>query len=83
MEWNCRLRVVKFSMHECRKKYVSWSGMEPSPLVQRPLNGVLYQPRMMMNDDECGTFGVMLGKGNRITQRKPAPIAALSTTNPT
>jgi hypothetical protein len=30
-----------------------------------------------------GEIGEMIGKGNRSTQRKPSPNAALSTTNPT
>jgi hypothetical protein len=26
--------------------------------------GLLYQPQMMLYDDECGAVGGMLGKGN-------------------
>jgi hypothetical protein len=37
---------------------------------------------MIMDDDERGAVGGMLGSENRSTQRKPAPIAPLSTTNP-
>jgi hypothetical protein len=33
----------------------------------------LYQPRMI--DDECGVVGGMrIGRGNRSTRRKPAPV---------
>jgi hypothetical protein len=35
------------------------------------------------DDDECGAVdGMTIGRGNRSTLRKPAPIATLSTTNP-
>jgi hypothetical protein len=37
------------------------------PLLIRSLNGLLYLPRMMINDDDCGTVGGMLGRGNRST----------------
>jgi hypothetical protein len=40
--------------------FFSWSGVEA-----RPLNGLLYQPRMMMDDDQCGAVSRMIGKGNR------------------
>jgi hypothetical protein len=42
-------------------------------LVCWPLTGLLYQPQMI--DDECGAVGGMrIGRGNQITQRKPAPL---------
>jgi hypothetical protein len=28
----------------------------------------------MMDDDECGAVGGMIGRGNRSTWRKPAPV---------
>jgi hypothetical protein len=40
----------------------------------RPLFRQLYQPRMI-DDDECETVGGMrIGKGNRSSRRKPAPV---------
>jgi hypothetical protein len=43
-------------------------------LVRRPLIGLLYQPRMIDND-ECGAVGGMrIGMGNRSTRRRPAPV---------
>jgi hypothetical protein len=42
-------------------------------LVCRPLFGLLYQPRIM-DDDECGAVGGMIGRGNRSTRRKFAPV---------
>jgi hypothetical protein len=57
-------------------------GVVSSPLLLRPLL-LLYQPWTMMDDDECGVLGGMLGRGNWSKRRKPVPRAALSTTNPT
>jgi hypothetical protein len=58
---------------------VGWDWVH---LVRRPLTGLLYQPRMI-DDDECEAVGGMrIGRGNRSTRRKPAR-ATLSTTNPT
>jgi hypothetical protein len=36
--------------------------------------GLLYQTRIRIND-ECGTNGEMLGRGNWSTQRKPHPVS--------
>jgi hypothetical protein len=52
-------------------------------LVHRPLITlqVLYQPRM--TDDECGAVGGMrIGRRNRRTRRKPAPVSYYSSQNP-
>jgi hypothetical protein len=36
---------------------------------------LLYQPGMMMKDDECGAVsGMRIGRGSRSTRRKPAPV---------
>jgi hypothetical protein len=45
-------------------------GVEPSLLLLRPLIGLLYHP-WMVDGDDCGA----VGKGNRSTRRKPAPVA--------
>jgi hypothetical protein len=43
-----------------------------SPLGMSPVNSLLYQPGMI---DEYGVFGGMrIGRGNRNTLRKPAPV---------
>jgi hypothetical protein len=48
---------------------VGWDWVH---LVRWPLIGLLYQPRMI---DEYGAFGGMrIGRGNRSTWRKPAPV---------
>jgi hypothetical protein len=50
---------------------IPWGGVHSA---RRPLIGLLYQPRMM-DYDECGAVGGMrLGRGNRSTRRKPAPV---------
>jgi hypothetical protein len=41
--------------------------------VGRPLFGLLYQPRMI-GDDESGAVSGMSGRGNQSTRRKPAPV---------
>jgi hypothetical protein len=49
---------------------VSWGWVH---LVRWPLLILLYQPRMV--DDECGAVGGMrIGRRNRSTRRKPAPM---------
>jgi hypothetical protein len=53
--------------------YVFLCGeVEPSPLLLRPLIGLLYQAWMVMDDNECGAVSGMTGRGNPGTQRKPA-----------
>jgi hypothetical protein len=50
---------------------VGWDWVH---LVRRPLIGLLYQPRMI-DDDECGAVGGMrIVRGDRNTRRKPAPV---------
>jgi hypothetical protein len=50
---------------------VGWDGVY---LVCRSLTGLLHQPRMI--NDECGAVGGMrIGRRNRSTRRKPAPVS--------
>jgi hypothetical protein len=50
-----------------------WGGVRLGPLVTATTSGLLYQPRMI--DDECGAVGGMIiGRGNRSTRIKPAPV---------
>jgi hypothetical protein len=52
--------------------YFLGMGWDWVHLVRRPLIGLLYQPRMI---DECGAVGGMrIGRGNRSTRRKAAPV---------
>jgi hypothetical protein len=47
--------------------FLEWGETE-STLVRRPLFDLLYQPRMI-DDDECGAVGGMrIGRGNRSTR---------------
>jgi hypothetical protein len=50
---------------------VGWDWVH---LLRRPLIGLLYQPRMI-DDAEYGAVGGMrIGRGNRSSRRKPAPV---------
>jgi hypothetical protein len=49
---------------------VGWDWVH---LARRPIFGLLYQPPMI--DDECGVVcGIRIGRGNRSTRNKPAPV---------
>jgi hypothetical protein len=48
---------------------VGWDWVH---LVRRPLIALLYQPRMIDNDECRAVGGMMIGRGNRSTRRKPA-----------
>jgi hypothetical protein len=53
--------------------FISLGGVRLSPLGTSATVGLLYQPRMI--DDDYGAVGGMrIGRGNRSTQRKPAPV---------
>jgi hypothetical protein len=53
---------------------VSWCGVRhESTWYVGQLIGLLYQPRMI-DDDECGAVGGIIGRGNRSTRRKPDPV---------
>jgi hypothetical protein len=50
------------------------SGVRQSPLGTTATTGLLYQPQMI-DDGDCGAIGGMkIGRGNRSTRRKPAPV---------
>jgi hypothetical protein len=60
------------------------AGVEPSPLLLRPVIGLLYQPWMTGRSDFGAISGMNeCGRGNRSSRRKPASSAALSTKYPT
>jgi hypothetical protein len=47
-----------------------------SPLGTAATTGLLYQLQMTDDDDDCGAIGGMkIGRGNRNTRRKPAPVS--------
>jgi hypothetical protein len=45
-----------------------------SPLGTSATVGLLYQPRMIYDDDYGAVGGMRIGRGNRSTRRKPAPV---------
>jgi hypothetical protein len=51
--------------------FLWWSGTEPT--ITESITGLVYHS-WMMDDDECGVVGGMLGKGNGSTQTKLAPV---------
>jgi hypothetical protein len=53
---------------------VSLGGVRLSPLGTSATVGLLYQPRMIDNDDYGAVGGMRDGRGNRSTRRKPAPV---------
>jgi hypothetical protein len=55
------------------------SGAGPSPPGTAATSGQLYKPQMI-DEGDCGAIGGMkIGRGNRSTQRKPAPAPPLIT----
>jgi hypothetical protein len=64
-------RIVYVSVYVSYFIGLGWNRVH---LVYRPLIGVLHQPRMI-DDEECAAVGGMrVGRGNRSTWRKPAPV---------
>jgi hypothetical protein len=54
--------------------FIILSGVRLSPLGIAATTGLLYQPQMI-DDDDCGAIGgIKIGRGNRSTRRKPAPV---------
>jgi hypothetical protein len=49
-------------------------GVRLSALGTSATVGLLYQPRMMDDDDYGAVGGLRIGRGNRSTRRKPAPV---------
>jgi hypothetical protein len=53
---------------------VSPGGVRLSPLGTSATVGVIYKPRMIDDDDNGAVGGMRIGRGNRSTRRKPAPV---------
>jgi hypothetical protein len=50
------------------------SGVGLSPLGTAATSGLLYKPQMT-DEGNCGAIGgIKIGRGNRSTRRKPAPV---------
>jgi hypothetical protein len=56
------------------KFLVSLGGVRLSPLGTSATVGLLYQPRMIDDYDYGAVGGMRIGRGNRCTRRKPAPV---------
>jgi hypothetical protein len=54
---------------------VSLGGVRLSPLGTSATVGLLYQPRMIDDGDYGAVGGMRIGRGNRSTRRKPAPVS--------
>jgi hypothetical protein len=51
------------------------SGVKLSPLGTAATTGLLYQSKMI-DDGDCGAIGgIKIGRGNRSTRSKPAPVS--------
>jgi hypothetical protein len=53
---------------------VSLGGVRVSPLGTSATVGLLYQPRMIDDDDYGAVGGMRIGRGHRSTRRKPASV---------
>jgi hypothetical protein len=53
--------------------FFSLGGVRLSPLGTLGTVVLLYQPRII-NDDYGAVGGMRIGRGNRITRRRPAPV---------
>jgi hypothetical protein len=49
-------------------------GVRLSPLGTSATVGLLYQPPMIDDDDYRAVGGMRIGRGNRSTRKKPAPV---------
>jgi hypothetical protein len=56
--------------------YKAWvlSVVRPSPLGTAAATGLLYQPEMIDDGDCVAIVGMKIGRGNRSTRGKPAPV---------
>jgi hypothetical protein len=53
---------------------VSLGDVRLSPLGTSATVVLLYQPRMIDDDDYGAVGGMRIGRGNRSTRKKPAPV---------
>jgi hypothetical protein len=50
------------------------SGVRRSPLGTEAITALLYQPQMIGDGDRGAIGGIKIGRGDRSTWRKPAPV---------
>jgi hypothetical protein len=71
--------LVSYHNHKNIKLFFFFFGWSETEFtIIEAITGLLYQPRMMMDDYECGAIGGMICKGNRSTRRKHAPVTLCS-----
>jgi hypothetical protein len=68
MYFGIRATVISFFL------IVSLGGVRLSPPGTPATVGLLYQPRMIDDDDYGAVGGMTIGRGNRGTWTKPAPV---------
>jgi hypothetical protein len=75
--YNTDIKWMNFVPYNFNKPYfffIILGGVRLSSLCTAATTGLLYQPQMI-HDGDCGTIGGLnIGRGNRSTQRKPAPV---------
>jgi hypothetical protein len=59
-----------------------WWGETCVHLARRPLFHLLYQPRAIVYEECGGVSGMRIGRGNRSSWRKPAPVPLCSSQIP-
>jgi hypothetical protein len=52
--------------------FLGWSAAKSN--ITETTDGLFYQPRMV-DDDECGAVGGMLGSGKSSTRKKTVPLS--------
>jgi hypothetical protein len=66
--------TARYSPRFDSRGLVSLGGVRLSPLGTSATVGLLYQPRMIDDDYYGAVGGMRIGRGNRSTRRKPAPV---------
>jgi hypothetical protein len=67
------LNFLRKHLYKLLEFFYFLMGWDEFLLAPRPLFGLLYQSQII--EDDCGEIGGMrIGRGNRSTRRKPAPV---------
>jgi hypothetical protein len=70
--------------HPLALSFIYRTGVEPSPLLLRSFIGLLYQPRMIDDDNDCGALSEMNEwQGKPKYWEETCPSTDLSTMDPT
>jgi hypothetical protein len=72
----CGTGAILAQLPKCSSFFflVSLGGVILGPLGTSATVGLLYQPRMIDDDNYGAVGGMRIGRGNRSTRRKPAPV---------